>query len=668
MRVNIAISSGKGGTGKTFVSTNIARVLEKSGEPVRYLDCDVEEPNGHLFLTPEKQKREEVTLLSPVGVDEARCTACGKCVRACSYNALALIKDKVLYFKNLCHICGACALVCPEQAILEKQRKIGELVRGRSGAVDMYYAALETGEGGMVPRLIREVKAHSGPGINILDSPPGTSCPVVETVKDTDLCVLVTDPTPFGLNDVKLAVDMCRELGKEPVLIVNRAEYKNSELKDYCGREELEIIGEIPDERRIAECYSAGGLAVDRFPEYFTLFRELANRILERAQQKTAARKGAAREKTTHGGLEARKRPAHMSSGSTLSGAAVGSAVTAGNTGTAAAGPAGIVNATASGAAAAASGAPNAAGESAAGRDKAKELVIISGKGGTGKTSLVAAFCALEKSLAIADCDVDAADLHLVLSPERTAGGLFSGGRIAVIDADKCAGCGACAAYCRFSALKKTRLRGMTVYRADELSCEGCGVCALVCGYKAVSFKTAVSGEWYQAETRFGPMSHAKLGIAAENSGKLVALIRDKKNRETAARNLTLSIIDGSPGTGCPVIASVTGTDYALVVTEPTVSGIHDLNRVLDVINYFGIRSGIIVNKYDLNPGKAEEIRSIADRRGSDFLGRISYSTAFTMAQLAGVSVIEYEDSDLTKNITRIWEKVKKCLVQQAES
>jgi MinD superfamily P-loop ATPase len=636
MHLNIAVSSGKGGTGKTFVSTNIARVLEKGGEPVRYLDCDVEEPNGHLFLTPEKQRRQEVTLLSPVGVDENKCTSCGRCVKACNYNALALIKDTVLFFKNLCHICGACALVCPKRAILEKQRKIGELVHGKSGAIDVYYALLETGEGGMAPRLIQKVKENSGAGINILDSPPGTSCPVVETVKDADLCVLVTDPTPFGINDVKLAVDMCRELGKEPVLIVNRAEYQTTDLKDYCRQEELEIIGEIPDERRIAECYSAGGLAVDRFPEYFTLFRELADRILERAGQKKAAQKSIARPefKKTAAGDTGRGVPRHNEQDLKNIQCPV----------------------------------PQAGGTAAEGRSgtaassRGAELVVISGKGGTGKTSLVAAFCALEKNLAIADCDVDAADLRLVLSPEHTTGGPFSGGKVAVIDKDRCAGCGACAAHCRFDALKIAQNGGRPVYVADELSCEGCGVCALVCGFKAVGFKTVVNGEWYLSETRFGPMSHAKLGIAAENSGKLVALIRDKKNREAAARHLTLSIIDGSPGTGCPVIASVTGTDYALVVTEPTVSGIHDLTRVLDVINYFGIRSGIIVNKSDLNPGKSEEIKKIAERSGSVFLGRVPYAKAFTRAQLAGVPVMEYEDSALTENIARIWQKVKQSL------
>ena len=234
MNLKIAISSGKGGTGKTFISTNIARVLEQSGQTVRYLDCDVEEPNGHLFLKPEIGREEEVTLFSPAGVDADKCIACGKCVEACHYNAIALIKEKVLFFQNLCHICGACTIVCPTDAVIEKERIIGKIKHGHSGTIDFHYALLETAEGGMSPRLIKKVKAYISNGINILDSSPGTACPVVETVKDADICVLVTDPTPFGIHDLKLAVSMCRETGQEPVVVVNRAEYLNNDLKIYC--------------------------------------------------------------------------------------------------------------------------------------------------------------------------------------------------------------------------------------------------------------------------------------------------------------------------------------------------------------------------------------------------------------------------------------------------
>ncbi|MBN1697144.1 MAG: 4Fe-4S binding protein [Spirochaetales bacterium] len=608
MALHIAISSGKGGTGKTFISTNIARVLEKRGEVVRYLDCDVEEPNGHLFLKHDTENREDVTIFSPMEVDMGKCSLCGKCVEACRYNALALIKENVLFFRNLCHVCGACTIVCPENAIIEKDRKIGELIHGKSGNIDLYYALLETGEGGMSVRLIKKVKEHAGEHITILDSSPGTSCPVVETVKDADLCVLATDPTPFGINDLKLAVDMCRKLGKEPVVVCNRADYKDNALMEYCGKEGLSIIGEIPDERKVAACYSVGDLAVDRYPEYFELFDGIASEIIERAKEKRRTVIKPVRQNPYDAGSNIIEyQPSRQ--------------------------PTGAAN--------------------------GKEIVVISGKGGTGKTSLVAAFCALEKRIAVSDCDVDAADLHLLLSPEILERGMFSGGESAVIDPDLCTGCGACMTACRFDAIQTESKDSSIVYRVDGVSCEGCGTCGLVCRFNAVSFYKAINGEWYLSKTRFGPMSHAKLGIAEENSGKLVSLIRNKKNDMAASFDLKRSIIDGSPGTGCPVIASITGTDYAVVVTEPTVSGIHDLKRVLDVIRFFDIRSGIIVNKHDLNPDKTEEIKRIAGDSSSDFLGEIPYDRAFTEAQMRGVSVIEYGKSNLTDRITAVWEAVR---------
>lgn len=608
MKLVIAISSGKGGTGKTFISTNIAKVLEQMGEEVRYLDCDVEEPNGHLFLKPEIEKKENVMILSPMGIDEAKCTSCGKCVEACKYNALALINKKVLFFKNLCHICGGCTIVCPENAIIEKERKIGELLSGKSGAIDFYYALLETGEGGMSPRLIKKVKEHTGEGINILDSSPGTACPVVETVKNADLCILVTDPTPFGLNDLKLAVDMCRELGKEPVVIVNRAEYFNNDLKDYCKNKDLEIIGEIPDEREIAECYSVGNMVCEQFPKYKSLFENIAKKMMSLAVEKRKVIRKPLKTEWRDTGSQTIGYNVSQDKNITLN---------------------------------------------------SKELVVISGKGGTGKTSLVAGFCALEKNIAIADCDVDAADLHLVLKPALKDKGSFSGGEIAEIDMEKCIGCGACFDNCRFDAIKWNQTDKQEVYSVDSVSCEGCGVCGLVCEHDAVSFKMAINGEWYISETKFGPMSHAKLGVAEENSGKLVSLIRDKKNELAASKNLHKSIIDGSPGTGCPVIASITGTNYALVVTEPTVSGIHDLKRILDVIDFFHIRSGIIVNKYDLNTKKSKEIKDIAEQAGSDFLGEIPYDKSITKAQMEGISVVEYTENEMTRQIKNIWEKMQ---------
>ncbi|HHS12675.1 MAG TPA: 4Fe-4S dicluster domain-containing protein [bacterium] len=606
--MKIVISSGKGGTGKTFIATNIARVLDESGYPVRYLDCDVEEPNGHLFLKPDIVKEETVSLLSPTGVDENRCIACGRCVEVCHYNAIAMIKEKVLFFKNLCHVCGACTLVCPVDAVIEEDRRIGVVKHGKSGTIDFHYALLETAEGGMSPRLIRKVKQCTGKGIHILDSPPGTACPVVETVKDADLCVLVTDPTPFGIHDLKLAVNMCRQIGREPVVLVNRAEYHNEDLRDYCRGESLEIVAEIPDDRKIAECYSVGDLAVDRFPEYRALFTDIAGKIVSMARK---------------GGQPARK------------------SVTVEH-----------------------SADPVLIGENSnqplesRRAEKTHEYVIISGKGGTGKTSLAAAFCALEKRIAIADCDVDAADLHLLLQPEIKKRGVFSGSDTAVIDPDRCTGCGECERQCRFDAILQTEYSGRKVFKVDEIACEGCGVCGLACPEGAVICSPAWNGEWFVSDTRFGPMSHARLGPAEENSGKLVTLVRQKKDEAAFEAGLNEAVVDGSPGTGCPVIASLSGAEYAVVVTEPTVSGVHDLRRILDVVRFFRVPAGIVVNKWDLNKEKTEEIHAIAGEYEAEFLGRIPYDKVITLAQVKGVSVVEYSDGPVTQAVREVWGKI----------
>jgi MinD superfamily P-loop ATPase len=617
MTLKIAISSGKGGTGKTFVSTNIARILEQSGQTVRYLDCDVEEPNGHLFLKPEIEREENIFILSPVGVDADKCIVCGKCAEACHYNAIAVVKKKVLFFQNLCHICGACTIVCPTDAVIEKERKIGQVKHGHSGNIDFHYALLKTAEGGMSPRLIKKVKHHIGDGINILDSSPGTACPVVETVKNTDLCVLVTDPTPFGIHDLKLAVDMCRELNQEPVVVVNRAEYLNDNLKTYCQNESLEVIGEIPDDRRIAECYSVGNLAVEELPQYRDLFHNMAQKMIQVAQQERPVRqktKTADQNKQTNAYTK------------------------------------------------------SAFQNDSSGTPKAKELVVISGKGGTGKTSLVASFCALNQKMAIADCDVDAADLHLILQPEIKEKGVFSGGDTAQIDPFKCTGCGKCMRQCRFDAIQEIVKDRKTVYAIDDMSCEGCGVCCLVCPVDAVRCEPAVNGEWFISETRFGPMSHAKLGIAEENTGRLVTLVRNNKDKLAKHRHIENAIIDGSPGTGCPVIASITGANYALVVTEPTVSGIHDMKRILDVIRFFRVPSGVVVNKSDLNTDKAEEIRAIAKENDSDFLGMIPYNKQITEAQVKGVSVVEYANGEITRKIQSVWQKIHTCCFKNEKS
>ncbi len=413
-------------------------------------------------------------LLSPTRIDEDKCIYCGKCAESCRYNAIAMIKDKILFFRELCHACGACQIVCPTDAIVEEERKIGILRQGKSGPINFHYALLETVEGGMSPRLVQKVKTNIGEGINILDSPPGTACPVVETVKDVDLCILVTDPTPFGVNDLKLAVDILRQLGLEPMIAVNRADYRDNNLKNYLRREKLKAVAEIPDDRKIAEIYSKGELIVDKLPKYKKLFEEIADKIIKGTKEKHVVKKSKKKKQIKEKKKMEKAAPYDYSGGK-----------------------------------------------------RPKELVVISGKGGTGKTSIAASFAALAKKIVISDCDVDAADLYLILSPKIKEKGDFSGGVIAEINKEKCTGCGKCKEACRFFAVDEELTDNKSRFYIDQFACEGCGVCYLVCKDNAVKIMDAVNGEWYISETRFGPMSHAKLGIAEENSGRLVTLVRN---------------------------------------------------------------------------------------------------------------------------------------------
>ncbi|HOO55782.1 MAG TPA: ATP-binding protein [bacterium] len=284
-----------------------------------------------------------------------------------------------------------------------------------------------------------------------------------------------------------------------------------------------------------------------------------------------------------------------------------------------------------------------------------KELVVISGKGGTGKTSIVASFAALAGSSVLADCDVDAADLHLVLKPDIKQRENFSGGRVAYIDPDICMHCDRCRELCRFDAISEDHV-------VDTVSCEGCAVCAFACPVEAAVMKESINGEWFISETRHGTMVHARLGIAEENSGKLVTLVRNQAKRIAGEKNLDMIIVDGSPGIGCPVIASVTGADMVLIVTEPTLSGLHDLERVADLADHFGARIMVCINKADINPDMADRIEAMCVARKIPVPARIEYNTVVTAAQVEGLSVVEFGDSNVANQIRALWSDVKKQL------
>jgi len=294
-----------------------------------------------------------------------------------------------------------------------------------------------------------------------------------------------------------------------------------------------------------------------------------------------------------------------------------------------------------------------------------KELVVISGKGGTGKTSIAAAFAALARDAVLADCDVDAADLHIVLEPTVRETSDFSGGKQATIDPNKCIGCGRCAEMCRFGAIHLDGPANDIIektYTIDPVACEGCKVCVEFCPVTAIALNEAVNGQWFLSDTRFGPMVHAKLGIAQENSGKLVTLIRRKAKEIAEERKLDLVVVDGSPGIGCPVIASITGADLVLIVTEPTLSGRHDLGRVADLAANFGIRTLLCINKADINPQMTAQISEEARKRGITVVGEIPYDDAFTKAQIMKATVVEYTGGEITEKVKALWRQVTYAL------
>jgi MinD superfamily P-loop ATPase len=296
------------------------------------------------------------------------------------------------------------------------------------------------------------------------------------------------------------------------------------------------------------------------------------------------------------------------------------------------------------------------------------ELVVISGKGGTGKTSITASLATLASSAVLVDCDVDASNLHLVLEPEILERFIFLGSSKSFINPEACAACGQCKALCKFDAVLSTRASKSSArlsYRIDPILCEGCGVCLHFCPHKAITAQISQSGQWFVSQTRHGPLIHARLNPAVGNSGKLVHLLRQKaKELATAGR---LIICDGSPGLGCPVIASLTGTDLALVVAEPTLSSLHDLGRLLDLTRHFGIETVMVINKWDMNESVANQIESVAEKRRVPVVGRIRYDSNVTDAQIHRQSVVEYDPTlGVSKDLRHVWKALELRLDRSA--
>lgn len=580
-------------------------------EPVRLLDCDVEEPDDHLFVHPDFSRRDEVTVLRP-GWDEDRCSGCGACQEACNYNAIAAVpvpgKDhrKVMVFPELCHACGVCSYVCPEDALIEEPVSIGTVESDPdSGEFYFGHGSLNVGEP-LAPAVVDGVKEHvAKTGVTLIDAAPGTACPVVEAMSGADVCVLVTEPTPFGLNDLRLALNMALEMRIPAGIVVNRSDGRDEIIQDYADETGVPIIGRIPFRRDYAETYSRGDLLVDDFPE---LQEELLD-IFESARSLIGTVPPPVPEEDLL--AEAETTAADKPSGTTGGGY--------------------------------------------------RECTVISGKGGTGKTTVTGSLAALADDHVMADCDVDAADLHLLLQPEIREVRDFHGGLEASIRQDDCIGCGKCAELCHFDAILPVENGGGRqdgTYRVDELACEGCGLCGYVCPVDAIDVAKSRTGQSYVSETKYGMMSHARLGIAEENTGKLVTRVRDRASDLAVEENCSTIIGDGSPGTGCPVIASISGVDIALIVTEPTVSGVHDMERVLELCQHFGVRSLVCINKCDLNPEQAERIRTMAGEFGGRVICEIPFDPQVNAALAEGKNLVEYGRGPAAEAVRRIWHEL----------
>ncbi len=608
--LRIAIASGKGGTGKTTIATNLAVVLAESGVRTAYADCDVEEPNGHIFLGPVIQGTRDVSTPVPE-VDTSRCTLCGACSKACRYSAIVALPNMVMTFPKLCHGCGGCALACPTGAIREVPRVTGCVEQGVAGQVTFVQGRLQVGEA-MAPPVIRAV-LQTMPDVAtvVMDAPPGTSCPVIAVAQAADVVLLVTEPTPFGLNDLRLAVETVRELGVPFGVAINRAGTGERAVYEYCAQQGIPILLEIANSRLIAQAYSRGELCSNALPELRAQFLALHERLRALAQTKP---------------LRCVPKPVVPYAEESSQGSLLSEMVRLGR------------------------------------KQELDELVVISGKGGTGKTSVVASFAVLAENAAMADCDVDAADLHLVLSPKVLERRSFSGGATAVIEPAACTECGLCSQHCRFGAIVAPSTETGVQYHVDGLSCEGCGVCSDICPEHAIRLVPTTNGEWFVSETRHGPLVHARLGIAQENSGKLVSLVRREAKARGQRAHRSLLICDGSPGIGCPVIASISGARMVLVVTEPTLSGLHDLERVAELCRQLGVETAVCINKVDINPEIAAAIEAEATRRSIPVLGRIRYDDSVIAAQVRQLSVVEYGGGPAAMDIVELWQHVRAAI------
>ncbi|MBU1106632.1 MAG: P-loop NTPase, partial [Candidatus Riflebacteria bacterium] len=461
------------------------------------------------------------------------------------------------------------------------------------------FGRLNVGES-QSPMVIGEMLKQTLPeGLNIIDGPPGTACNAVKTIASADKTILVTEPTPFGANDLALALDLCAQLKKPCGVVINRSDSNDQLIETLAGRYRVPVLGKIPFKREYARACSDGFVLTAEFPELRAgvvgSFSRLLSEAAVPAVVKNESHQGECR-------IDAQAR-------------------------------------------------------STARSENFQELTILSGKGGTGKTSVLGAFVSLADSLVAADCDVDAANLRLLMNDKVLFADRVSFGAEAIIDEQKCIKCGKCLEACRFGAIDHDERAGR--YTVNDINCEGCGLCLEICPVNAISERRAETGSLMLSESSRGQLVHAKLTAAAENSGKLVSMVRDLAFAITDQQKKEWLLVDGPPGTACPAIATVTGSDRVVLVTEPTIAAVHDLERIIKLVLHFGLKPEIIINKADINPTYARKIRDLAENAGYMIMGEIPFDETVKEAIKAGVSIVDFNDGPASEAIRTIWKKIK---------
>ena len=594
--MKITIASGKGGTGKTTLALSLATyfAIEKKIS-CHLVDCDVDAANAHLFVN-KKADRSEEAFVKKARVNNSLCEGCGLCAKACQYNAITVLLEKALIFEELCHSCGACEYVCPTKAITLENKSIGKVHFIDKGQdFKLSWGELNIGEV-QAPEIIRQLKDMTvNEEIIIYDASPGAGCPVRETMLGSDLVLLVTEPTPFGLNDLRMAAALAVKMHIPTAIIVNRSRGEKDIISKFSKESNIPIIGRIPFDERYAHSCSEGKILMNEHGELKIELARIAGDIIDSliVEQKIPAMNITQFDKQ------------EIYEGQAFS------------------------------------------------KDKdCQEFVIMSGKGGTGKTTLSAGLAELTSNSLFFDADVDASNLPIMLKGTRISEKRFIGGQKASIDLSKCTHCDLCRQNCHFNAISDN-------HKIIEEACEGCGFCEMLCPENAISMQEAETGFVFLSESKMGPVSHAFLHIGEENSGKLVSQVRNQSYAVSHEKEIKQILGDGPPGTGCPVIAATTGADLAIIVTEPGMSAIHDMKRAISLSKHFNLDAVLVINKADMNQEQKINILEHCKKENIPILGEIPFDETVEMALNKEVSVMHYPKSSAAKAIHAIHKRLQ---------